>query len=341
MDAVYDVAIVGAGPIGIELAVALKKAELGCVQFDARQVGHTISWFAPQTRWFSSNERIAIAGVPLVTFDGNKATREQYLAYLRAVVTQFDLKIRTFEPVVEIRREASGFRVITDRQERREETLARQVVLATGGTERPRRLGIEGEDLPQVTAYFQEPHLYFQKDLLIIGGRNSAAEAALRCYHAGARVTLSYRGAGLPQKSIKYWLLPELEGLIAAGKIRVEYETTPVKIEAGRVILERRGERFEVAADFVLKLIGYEADMSLLEKLGARLAAGSRAPWVDERTMETSVPGVFVAGTAVGGTQERYELFLENCHVHVERIVGALTGKVRRVEAPVFAQAES
>src|SRR5437763_7215645 len=203
-----DVAIIGAGPIGIELAVALKRAGVDYQHFDAKQIGYTISWFAPQTKFFSSNERIAIAGVPLMTADQSKATREEYLTYLRGVVTQFDLQIRTYEPLVAIERRHHEFILTTRPSIGERKTRARRLVLATGGTDHPRRLNIPGEDLPHVSHYFQDPHTYFGKRLLIVGGKNSAAEAALRCHYAGAHVSLSYRRDQLPAKSIKHWLLP-------------------------------------------------------------------------------------------------------------------------------------
>src|SRR5688572_14264467 len=146
----YEVGIVGAGPIGLELAVALKRTGVDYVHFDARQIGYTISWFAPQTRFFSSNERIAIAGVPLETPDQNKVTREQYLAYLRSVVVLFDLKVRTYEPVTNIERDDGDGFVLTTQPAGASavRTRAKRVVLVTGGTDHPRRLNIPGEDLP-------------------------------------------------------------------------------------------------------------------------------------------------------------------------------------------------
>src|SRR4051812_3124573 len=191
-----DVAIVGAGPIGLEMAIALKRAGVKYLQFDAEQVGYTVSWFAPQTRFFSSNERIAIAGVPLMTADQSKSTREEYLAYLRRIVVEFDLKVNTYEPVVGIdRAQGGGFVLTTDAPQGKMQYRVNKVVLATGGTARPRMLGIEGEDLPHVSHYFRDPHLYFRKRVLIVGGKNSAVEAALRCYNAGAsEVAISYRG---------------------------------------------------------------------------------------------------------------------------------------------------
>lgn len=326
-DQTAQVGIVGAGPIGLELAVALKKAGLRALHFDSRQIGYTVSWFAPQTRFFSSNDRIAIAGVPLQIADQSKASREEYLAYLRSIVEQFDLDIRTYEPVVEIHREGGLFGLTTQQPMGEQTYSVEKLVLCTGGTERPRRLNVIGEDLPHVSHYFQDPHLYFRKRLLIVGGRNSAVEAAIRCHRAGSHVALSYRKDKLDAASIKYWLTPEMTGLVDSGKIEGHFNTTPTQIGPGVVTLRRNsGEVYDVAADFVLSLIGYEADMSLAKSAGVELNGSSQVPMFNPKTMETNIPGLFVAGTAVGGTQERYKVFIENCHVHVLRIVAALTG---------------
>jgi thioredoxin reductase (NADPH) len=321
-----EVAIIGAGPIGLELAIALKKAGIDYLHFDARQIGHTISWFAPETRFFSSNERIAIAGIPLFMPDQTKCTREQYLAYLRGIVQQFDLRINTFEPVTDIKRRDGGFDLTTSRQGGSARYFTHKVVLATGGTERPRRLNVPGEDLPHVSHYFSDPHLFFGRKLLIVGGRNSAVEAALRCHHAGATVAISYRKAELDARSIKYWLYPEMSGLIKSGCIQAHFNTQLREIAPGRALLTGASGATELAADFVLLLVGYEADMTLCHFAGVELTAPSQAPRFDPATMQTNVPGVYIAGTAAGGTQQKFALFIENCHVHVERIVASLTG---------------
>jgi thioredoxin reductase (NADPH) len=338
-----DVAVIGAGPIGLELAVALKRAGIDYLHFDGKQIGHTISWFAPGTRFFSSNERIAIAGVPLQTPDGGKCTREQYLTYLRTVVQQFDLDVRTYEPVVGIDGTRGNFTLTTKPADGERRYRANQVVLVTGGTDRPRRLDVPGEDLPHVNHYFDDPHKYFRKRVLVVGGKNSAVEAALRCHHAGAYVSLSYRRPKLPHKSIKYWLLPEINGLMDSGRIKAYLSTVPTRITPTHVQLEPWSDPDEprdptfsfaaaeargrtVAADFVLLLIGYRADMSLCRMAGVALVGETERPVYDEHTMETNVPGVYVAGTAVAGTQDKYRVFIENCHVHVERILAALTG---------------
>ncbi|HMB95342.1 MAG TPA: NAD(P)-binding domain-containing protein [Tepidisphaeraceae bacterium] len=322
-----DVAIVGAGPIGIELAVALKQRGIDYLHFDAKQIGYTISWFAPQTQFFSSNERIAIAGVPLHTPNQSKATREQYLTYLCSIVEQFDLKVHTYEPIIGIQRDGNGFTLTSQpRGGSPRSFLAKRLVLCTGGTDHPRRLNIPGEDASQVSHYFDDPHKYFRTNLLIVGGKNSAIEAALRCHHAGAKVSISYRGESLPEKSIKYWLLPEINSLIRSGRIKGYFQTTPIAITPTHVTLARGNERFEVPADFVQLLIGYVQDSKLFKLAGIELRSSCEEPGYDERTMQTNVPGLYVAGTAVGGTQDKYTVFIENCHVHVERIVASLTG---------------
>ena len=326
-----EVAVVGGGPIGLELAHALARDGFDYRHFEAGQIGHTMSWWAPETRWFSSNERISICGVPLVTTDQSKATREQYLAYLRMLVGAFDLKVRTFEPAVDaVRHDDGTFTLVTASRRGQRRTRCEKIVLATGGTDFPRTLGVEGEDLPHVDGYFREPHEYFGLKVLIVGGKNSAVEAALRSHHAGADVTLSYRGTELPEKSLKYWLTPEITGLIKGGRIKAHFQTVPARITPAHVTLADTnggGATFDVPADRVLKLIGYEQDKRLFKRLGVELGGDGGAPVFDEATMRTSVPGLYVAGTAVGGTQGKYRVFLENCHVHVTRIADALLGR--------------
>ena len=330
----YEVAIVGAGPIGLELAVGLKKAGVAYVHFDAGQVGQTISWYPRQVRFFSSPERISIAGMPLVTVDQSKASREDYLAYLRGVVDQFDLEVRTFECVTSIRRDQRGgkFMLQTDHKGDHRSWVARRVVLAVGDMHRPRRLEIPGEDLLHVSHYFDEPHQYFRQKLLIVGGRNSAAEAAIRCWRAGAQVSLSYRREEFDSRSIKYWILPELQSLIKAGQIAFFPSTRPKWITADQVQLVPVGQTnasqsTTIDVDFVLAMIGYEMDTTLFEMAGVELNPSNQAPLFDPQTMQTNVPDLFVAGTAAAGTQTRFKLFIENCHPHVIRLVKAITGK--------------
>jgi thioredoxin reductase (NADPH) len=325
----HDVVIVGAGPVGIETAVALKQAGVPYRHIEAAQIGRTMTMWPPQTRWFSSTERIQIAGVPIQSSSQSKCFREEYLAYLRSIVMQFDLDIRTYEPVLDITRDG-GVSVLTTRPMSgpARQYRADKLVLATGGNARHRRLGIPGEKLPHVHHVLAEPHLYFGRRVTIVGGRNSAAEAALRCHHAGARVVWCYRGDQLPP-GVKYWLRPELEHLVETGRIEAHLRTVPVEITPQQVTLQPvdGGEPVDIESDFVLVLIGYDADMTLFEMAGVTLEGDRRVPVFDEQTMETDAPGVYVAGTATAGTQHSgVNVFLENCHVHAARIVAALTG---------------
>ena len=331
-----QLAIVGAGPIGLELAIACKRAGIDYLHFDRGQIAETISWFPPLMRFFSSNERIALAGVPIQTADQSKCTREEYLAYLRTLVVQFDLAVRTYEQVVSIDGTRSGFELRTRARGAEHVHRVVNVVLATGGTARPRRLGIPGEDLPHVRHSLGDPHRYFQRRLLVVGGRNSAAEAALRAHHVFADVALSYRGEAFDPRSIKYWLLPELEGYIKQQEIRCYFRTQPQEITPTDVTLKQldSGDLEHLPVDDVLVLIGFTADMSLFETAGVQLQGEDRVPAFDEQTMETDVPGIYVAGTAVAGTQQSYQVFLENCHIHVDRIVAAITGAVPPAAPP-------
>lgn len=332
---IADVAIVGAGPIGLELAVALQRAGLSYLLFDAGQIGETFTWWPRFTEFFSTPERIAIAGVPIPTVTQRRITGEEYLAYLRAVVEQFDLRINAYEKVIGIDAIEGGFRVLTAHRTGPRAYAARRVVLASGGMARPRRLGIPGEELPHVAHSFDTPHRYFHQRLLIVGGRNSAAEAALRCWRMGAEVAISYRRPAFDPGIVKQALLDELETLIAEGKIAFLPASVPVEITPEDVTLtpaDEAGAPTDGAqicrpADFVLLATGYEADMELFRQAGVELIGREERPVFDPATMETNVPGIYVAGTATGGTQHKFDLFIETSHKHVVRIVEALGGE--------------
>jgi thioredoxin reductase (NADPH) len=299
---VTRVAIIGAGPIGIELAIALKRAGIDYVHFDAGQIGATMQWYPLEMIFHSSAERLELAGVPIQVPDQQKPKREEYLAYLRAVVQQFSLEIRTYERVDSVKPLNDGtFELRTTAVDGQHLYHVRAVVLAIGAMHAPRLLGIPGEDLPHVSHYFRDPHTYFNKRLLIVGGRNSAVEAAIRCQRAGAHVTLAYRREDFDATSVKFWLLPEIRAMIRDERVTFLPRVSPVEIRRGTVLLDS-GE--EVAADFVLLLTGYRQDTTLFEMSGVDLQGTDRKPRLNEETMETNVPGVFVAGTAVAGSPE-------------------------------------
>lgn len=334
-----NVLIVGAGPIGIELAVRLKRERISYEQVDAGQIGSTISWYAPQTQFFSSPERISIAGVPLQTLDQSKATREEYLTYLRSVVLQFDLKVETGVRVNTIARSGDGFVVTTFGRDGGRKRPAKNVVLAIGDMHRPHLLNVPGEDLPHVSHFFGDPHAYFRRQVLVVGGRNSAVEAAIRCVRVAAIVTLSYRAAELDPRHVKPWLLPEINAMIRDSRMTFLPGTTVREITPAHVVLDPGGRR--INADSVLLLTGYEQDSSLFESAGVTLVGPQRRPRFNEATMETDVPGLYVAGTAAAGTQvSGTTAFIETSHIHVDRIAAALKGEPAPVETQEYAVPE-
>lgn len=330
-----DVAVIGAGPIGLELAVSLKQFGVNYLQFEAKQIGYTISWWPRDTPFFSTSERIALAGVPIQSAGQGRLTGEEYLAYMRGIVEQFDLPVNTYERVVAIEPDEDGFTLRTQKLTGEQRYHCRRVVIAKGDMDGPNWLGIAGEDLPHVNHYFTDPHHYFRRRLLIVGGRNSAVEAALRCWRAGAQVSLSYRRPVLSEK-VKAWLLPDLMAQVENGNIQFYPETIPLEITPHHVVLQPVQDGLPLPGaepilhptDFVLLATGFRADMSLYELAGVKLEGPRRVPAHNPETMETNVPGLYIAGTAAAGAvQDRYRLFIENSHDHVIKIVKALTGR--------------
>lgn len=340
-----DVAVIGGGPIGIETAIALSEQGVDVTLFEAKQIGEAIRRWPPNTRFFSTPEHVALAGVPVHNLDQGSITGEEYLAYLRMLVEYFDINLHNYEPVVGIEPmdgntggNTSGYIVRTAHRTGERRYGARTIVFCTGGMAAPRLLGIPGEDLAHVSHYFEGPHKYFRTRLLIVGGRNSAVEAALRCWRGGAEVMLSYRRHDFDWERIKPHLSGDLRDRIDKGEITFYPATVPVEITTDRVLLAStedghtpNGRVTEVKPDFVLLATGFVADQSLLRLAGVELIGEAEEPRYDEETMETNVPGIYVAGTAVGGTQSQgFRYFISTTHDHVARIVRAITGQLPR-----------
>lgn len=325
-----EVVIIGAGPIGIEMAIALKERGIPYLHFDKGQAGQMILNFPPCTRFFSSSERIALAGIPIHTTDQQKCSREQYLAYLRSVIMHFGLDIRTYEEVFSVTNESEGF-LIRSRSARGEHTCrCRYLILATGGTAYPRMLGVPGEELPHVSIKLLDPHRYFQKKVVVVGGKNSAAETALRCFHAGAKVSMVVRRAELTADQVKYWILPELQGYFNSNLINGYFNSAVTVINpcSVEIINSSNQQRTEIDADFVIKAIGFECDMELCRQVGV-LVDKKKQPQHDALSMETNISNVYTIGTAIGGTQTKFTIFIENCHEHVNRVMQSLSAKMK------------
>jgi len=321
----FDYCIVGAGPIGIELAIEFKRVGASYLQVESGQLGQTIVEYAPDTVFFSSPERLALAGIPFSTINQQKATREEYLHYLRSLVQQFSLSILTETKVSKITARGDLFSIDLfsfrgAAQYSHRKVTAGKVILAVGDMHSANLICVPGEDLPHVSHYLDEPHQYFDKDVLIVGGKNSAVEAAIRLHRVGARVTLSYRKSELPKERIKYWLYPELLYLIRSGAISYLPTTKVDQITLEQVTLIdlASGNKQSLSFDRVLLLTGYVQDKTLFHSAGIELEGKEQRPVLNQETLETTVPGIHVIGTAIAGTQSgKVTEYIETSHDHV------------------------
>jgi thioredoxin reductase (NADPH) len=322
----YKAAVIGAGPIGIEVAALFKRNGISYIQFDKGPVGATLTKWPRNTRFFSSTEWIAIAGMPIHNNEQAGITAELYLAYLRQLIEILDLEIHSWEEVCSISGSKGNFEFITKHNGRECSYRAENIILATGDMSFPKMLDIPGEDLPHVTHYWQDPHLYFQKDLLIVGGRNSAVEAAIRCWRAGVNVSLSYRGKELESSRLISRLHLEIDLLIKRKQIVFLPETTLSEIQPGSVELKKyNGKIISHNADFVYLASGFRMDFTLFRMLDVKLEGEDEIPCYDADTMETNTAGVYIAGTASAGNQYKgFKIFIATCHDHGIKILSSI-----------------
>jgi thioredoxin reductase (NADPH) len=337
----HEVIIVGAGPIGLELGAAFASLGRDYIIIERGQLAQTIVDWPPMSRFFSSPERMAIAGVPFHTLHQQLAPRDEYLAYLRTVAELYELDLHLFETVIGAHRGEHDRFVLDTAKSHAPDVTARytcdHLVLAVGDMAAANRLGIPGEELPHVSHFFADPHRYFRQRLLVVGGRNSAVEAAIRAWRAGAEVSVSYRRAAFDRDRLYSRHHLEITLLTGKGKIDTHMQTVPREITPTHVVLDRvdgelapTGETLEVPADFVFLATGYREDYTLLRDLGAEIDEASGVPSLDEETMCTTVPGLYIAGTAIGHNRDGYTTFVGTSHDHARRIVAAVTG----VQAP-------
>lgn len=337
------VLVIGAGPIGIEVASGLKYAEVDYLHIEAGALAQTIYNWPGRARFFSSPERVAVAGVPIQTSHQEMIPREDYLAYLRNVVEIRQLRIATYEKAVSIEKTEPGqppYRVATKKLMGGRDILCSHIVFATGDMTFHNKLNVPGENLvypnlgiPMIRHTLDDPHLYFGRRILVIGGKNSALETALRCFRSGAKVSLSYRGNAIEKEHTNSRLHLELSILISKGYIDFYPQTVPAEFRPGLVILKETGDskkkkqgHKEIKTDFVLVAAGFHADLALLEQAGVTLEGDDRVPAYNPETMETGVPGIFLAGTAVSGGGQSYQTFIGTSHGHTPKIIKHIAG---------------
>ena len=314
------VLIVGAGPIGLACAVSAKRRGLDPLVVDAGALANSIAHYPVGMVFFTTPERLEIGGHPLVCA-GAKATREEALKYYRGVARAEGIRVRTFTKLVSATRRDDGIHCELQARLGSAALVCARLVLATGYFDHPNRLAVPGEDLPHVSHYFDDPHLAFGQDVVVIGGKNSAVEAALQLFRSGARVTLVHRGAEFPP-TVKYWLRPDIENRIKAGEIAARMGATVTEITPCDVAITRAGAPPErLPADRVYALIGFRPDFALLRRIGIGLDETSGKPDLNPDTLETNVPGVHLAGSLTAG-RKLSEVFIENGRFDGEKIFG-------------------
>ncbi len=324
MEGMLDLVVVGAGPVGIAAGIEAKRKGLAVRLLERGTVAHTVYRFPLDMVFFSEARKIEVGGHPFVSL-GPKPTRKEALTYYRRVVEAEGLEVWTYTEVTRIEGREGAFRVHYQNREGAGHLEARYVLVATGYFDAPNRLGVPGEELPHVTYRYTEAAPYWGRRVVVVGGSNSAVETALDLYRGGARVTLVHRGPSV-RPGVKYWLRPDFENRVKEGAIRAVYNARVTEITPRAVVVARMGERLEVPADFVVVQIGYRAVDDLIRSAGARYEGDK--PLLSE-AFETSVPGLFVAGSAGFGANTR-TVFIENGREHAAQAVAEIA---RRLEA--------
>jgi thioredoxin reductase (NADPH) len=315
-----DALIVGAGPTGLAAALEAKELGLDYVVLDRGCVTHSIFRFPTHMVFFTTPELLEIGNLPMVS-EREKPTRLEALKYYRRVVQTSGIQVQQYETVETIAPDGAGFRVSTTRSDYH----TRHIVLATGYYDTPNMLGVEGEDLPHVSHYYTEAHPYFDRNVVVVGGQNSAAEAALELYRAGARVTLVHRREELG-KSLKYWVRPDIENRIERGEIQALMPARVTAISESRVRVRHGRKERELPADQVFALTGYQPTTKFFDQLGVDYDPEVLVPDYDPETYETNVRGVFLAGSIVAGRRHK-EIFIENGRFHGQAVMRAIADR--------------
>jgi thioredoxin reductase (NADPH) len=319
-----DMIIVGAGPIGLACGIEAKRAGLSYVIIEKGPLVNSLYNYPLNMTFFSTSDRLEIGDVPFISH-GPKPNRAEALEYFRRVCMSHHLNVKLYEKVNTVHKHGDVFHVSTTKGEYR----CSNVVIAVGFYDRPYLLNIPGEDLPKVRHYYDEPHPYFEQKIVVVGAANSAVDVALETYRKGADVTMVIRENEL-SKSIKYWVKPDMENRIKEGSIRAYFESTVKEIRPHDVIISTPNGIVTVENDFVLAMTGYQPPFEFMEAMGVKFHDDEdHTPVYNDVTMETNVPGIYLAGVVCGGLRTN-KWFIENSRVHAEMIVHAIISKRRQ-----------
>ena len=334
-----DLVVIGGGPCGLATAISAQRAGLSALVIEAESVVSTIAHYPTYVRFFSTAEKLSLGDVPFVVA-ADKPTRRDALAYYRAVVKHFAVNLRQYERVSSIAKSSDGFVVSSiPRSGKEVKTKAKAVVVATGYFGSPNYLRVPGEDLPQVSHVYREGHEAFDQDVVVVGGGNSAAEAALDLWRSGARVTLVHFGPTFDKK-IKPWVLPDLTNRMKEGSIGARWDSRVVRIERDAVIIRSEGKEERLPSTFVYVMTGFAPKVDLLVQAGVPIDSQTGIPEHDPFTLETAVPGIFIAGVIVAGFDAN-KVFIENGRYHGDKIVARLLGQKAPPEPRLSAELDT
>ncbi|MUV39755.1 Thioredoxin-disulfide reductase [Lentibacillus sp. JNUCC-1] len=306
-------------------AIELKKQGFNPLIIEKQNVAHTIHQFPTHQTFFSSSDKLEIGEVPFIT-EKQKPVRNEALVYYRNVAKRMDLRINTFEKVTAVEKKGDAFLIYTQHTTGEERIYkADYAIIATGYYDQPNTLGVPGETLPKVSHYFKEAHPYFNTDVVVIGGKNSAVDAALELHAAGAHVTVLYRGAEYSQ-SIKPWILPNFEALANKQYVKMVFSAQVRSITDHSVTYQTGKEVHTIDNDFVFAMIGYKPNVEFLETMGIKIDSETGKPCHDEHTYETNVPGIYIAGVVAAGFNNN-KIFIENGRFHGMNIAKSIADK--------------
>jgi thioredoxin reductase (NADPH) len=314
-----DLLIIGAGPIGLACGLAAQKAGLSFLIVEKGCLVNSLYNYPATMTFFSTSEKLEIGGVPFVTIS-NKPTRSEALEYYRRVATSHELPIHLFESVTGLDKAGDVFTITTDKTKYQ----ARKVILSTGFYDIAVQLHIPGEELPKVKHYYKDPHFYAMQKVVVVGSSNSAIDVALETYRKGADVTLVIRAAEISQR-VKYWVRPDIINRIKEGSIKVYFQSSLKAIRQQEVDIETPDGTITIPNDFVMAMTGYRPDFEFLRKMGITLTDDTFIPNYNPETMETNLPGLYLAGVVCGGL-DTHLWFIENSRIHADMIIGDIVG---------------